>query len=69
MSTKDPSNKVISLQRRRGQKGKRPSKNTDGNSGSKARVIAITSGKGLVMNLLNWGRRCLYWMPIWGWEI
>ena len=46
MSTKDPSNKVISLQRRRGQKGKRPSKNTDGNSGSKARVIAITSGKG-----------------------
>ena len=46
MSSKDPSNKVISLQRRRGQKSKKTSKSGNGNSGSKARVISITSGKG-----------------------
>ena len=46
MSSKDPSNKVISLQRRRGQKSQKTSKSDNGNSGSKARVISITSGKG-----------------------
>ena len=46
MSSKDPSNKVIRLQRRRGQKSQKTSKSDNGNSGSKARVISITSGKG-----------------------
>ena len=46
MSSKDLSTKVISLNRRRGLKGRGPSSNTDSDSGSKARVIAITSGKG-----------------------
>ena len=46
MSSKDFSTKVISLNRRRGLKGRGPSSNTDSDSGSKARVIAITSGKG-----------------------
>ena len=46
MSLKDPSNKVININRRRGQNGWRSSENADRNSGSKARVIAITSGKG-----------------------
>jgi flagellar biosynthesis protein FlhG len=46
MSSKDPSNKVISINRRRGQKGRRPSLSADRNSGPKPRVIAITSGKG-----------------------
>jgi len=46
MSSKDPSNKVISINRRRGQKNTKSSLSTDRNSGSKARVIAITSGKG-----------------------
>ena len=46
MSSKDPSNKVISINRRRGQKGDPFALNTRRNRGSKARVIAITSGKG-----------------------
>lgn len=46
MSSNDSSNKVISLNRRRGQKGRRSSTKTDSGRGSKARVIAITSGKG-----------------------
>lgn len=46
MSLKDPSNKVISINRGRDQKGRRSSVTADRNSGSKARVIAITSGKG-----------------------
>jgi len=46
MSLKDPSSKVISINRRRGQKDRRSSVNADRNSGTKARVIAITSGKG-----------------------
>lgn len=46
MSLKDPLNKVISINRRRGQKGRGPFSKTDRKSGSKARVIAITSGKG-----------------------
>ena len=46
MSSKAPSNKVISINRRPGQKGRRSSVNADRNSGSRARVIAITSGKG-----------------------
>ena len=46
MSLKDPSNKVISINRRRGQKGRKTSLSADRNSGSKARVISITSGKG-----------------------
>jgi flagellar biosynthesis protein FlhG len=46
MSSKDPSNKVISINRRRGQNDGRASVKPDRNSGSKARVIAITSGKG-----------------------
>lgn len=46
MSSNDSSNKVISLNRRRSQKDRRPSSKTDSDRGSKARVIAITSGKG-----------------------
>jgi flagellar biosynthesis protein FlhG len=46
MSSNDSSNKVISLNRRRSQKGRGPSSNTDNDRESKARVIAITSGKG-----------------------
>ena len=46
MSSNDSSNKVISLNRRRSQKGRRPSSNTNCDRGKKARVIAITSGKG-----------------------
>ena len=46
MSSKDPSSKVISINSRRSQKGGQPSLNTGGKGGSKARVIAITSGKG-----------------------
>jgi flagellar biosynthesis protein FlhG len=46
MSSKDPSNKVISINRRCGQKGDRPALNTKRSRGSQARVIAITSGKG-----------------------
>jgi len=46
MSLKDVSNKVISLNRRRGQKGWGPTTTNRSGSGPKARVIAITSGKG-----------------------
>lgn len=46
MSSNDSSNKVISLNRRRSQKDRRPSSKTDSDRGSRARVIAITSGKG-----------------------
>ena len=46
MSSNDSSNKVISLNRRRSQKDRRPSSTADSDRGSKARVIAITSGKG-----------------------
>ena len=46
MSLRDPSNKVVSINRRRGQKGRKTSLRADRNSGSKARVISITSGKG-----------------------
>ena len=46
MSSKDSSNKVISINRRRGQKSDPPDLNTQRSRGSKARVIAITSGKG-----------------------
>ena len=40
------SKKVISINRRHDQEGRKPSLGTDRSSGSKARVIAITSGKG-----------------------
>ena len=40
------SKKVISINRRHDQKGRRPSLGAGRSSGSKARVIAITSGKG-----------------------
>ena len=46
MSSKDPSNKVISINRRRGLKNGRSPLKANRNRGSKARVIAITSGKG-----------------------
>jgi len=46
MSVKDPSNKVISLSRRRDQKSGMPGASTNSKPGDRARVIAITSGKG-----------------------
>jgi flagellar biosynthesis protein FlhG len=46
MSVTDPSNKVISLSRRRDQKCGRPEAKTKPKRNAKARVIAITSGKG-----------------------
>jgi len=46
MSVKDPSNKVISLSRKRDQKIGVPGVSTKPKHNSKARVIAITSGKG-----------------------
>jgi len=46
MSSQDPSNKVININRRQAQKGRGPSLSDDCNNESKARVIAITSGKG-----------------------
>lgn len=46
MSVTDPSNKVISLSRRRDQKCGRPEAKTKPKRKAKARVIAITSGKG-----------------------
>jgi len=46
MSLKDPSNKVISLTRRREQKDDPSAKNIKRTRGSNSRVIAITSGKG-----------------------
>jgi len=46
MSVTDPSNKVISLSRRRDQKCGRPEAKTNPKRNAKARVIAITSGKG-----------------------
>ena len=46
MSVKDPANKVISLSRRREQKSGPSGTKTKQKPNSKARVIAITSGKG-----------------------
>jgi len=46
MSMKDPSNRVISLTRKREEREGSSSKNTRRTRGSNARVIAITSGKG-----------------------
>ncbi len=46
MSMKDPSNRVISLTRKREEKAGSSTKNTRQTRGSNARVIAITSGKG-----------------------
>ena len=46
MSMKDPSNRVISLTRKREEREGSSAKNTRRTRGSKARVIAITSGKG-----------------------
>jgi flagellar biosynthesis protein FlhG len=46
MSIKDPSNRVISLTRKREERDGSPPKKTRRNRGSNARVIAITSGKG-----------------------
>ena len=46
MSMKDPSNRVINLTRKRKEKAASSTKNTRRTRGSKARVIAITSGKG-----------------------
>ncbi len=46
MSMKDPSNRVISLTRRREERTGSSTKNTRRTRGSNARVIAITSGKG-----------------------
>ena len=46
MSSNDASNKVISLDHRRDRKGRGPTTGSPSGSGSKARVIAITSGKG-----------------------
>ena len=46
MSTKDPSNRVISLTRKREEREGLSPKNTRRTRGSQARVIAITSGKG-----------------------
>lgn len=46
MSVTDPSNKVISLSRRRDQKCGRPEAKNKPKRKAKARVIAITSGKG-----------------------
>ena len=46
MSMKDPSNRVISLTRKREERDGSSPKNIRRTQGSKARVIAITSGKG-----------------------
>jgi len=46
MSIKDPSNRVISLTRKREERDGSSPKKTRRNRGSSARVIAITSGKG-----------------------
>ena len=46
MSIKDPSNRVISLTRKREERDGSSPKNTRRNPASNARVIAITSGKG-----------------------
>lgn len=46
MSKKDPSNRVISLTRKREERDGLSPKNARRHRGSKARVIAITSGKG-----------------------
>jgi len=46
MSSQDPSDKVININCRQGQKGRRSSSSAARIGGSKARVIAITSGKG-----------------------
>ncbi|CAB1076960.1 Flagellar synthesis regulator FleN [Olavius algarvensis Delta 1 endosymbiont] len=46
MSVKDPSNKVISLSRRRDQKSGKPGASSNSKRRDRARVIAITSGKG-----------------------
>ena len=46
MSVKDPSNKVISLSRRREQQNGTPGTKTKQKRKARARVIAITSGKG-----------------------
>jgi len=46
MSVKDPSNKVIRLSRRRDQKSVIPGASTKAKRNARARVIAITSGKG-----------------------
>ena len=46
MSMQDPSNRVISLTRKREERDGSSPKNIRRTQGSKARVIAITSGKG-----------------------
>jgi len=46
MSSQDPSDKVININCRQGRKSRRPSSSADSPGESKARVIAVTSGKG-----------------------